>query len=85
MCLRDSGWEVRAEVVSAEVLRPANVDRVEKSLAKIAGTSIALSVLTPNGLIVGPKSFTTVQRSIEQGLARQRASLDQTERTHQSN
>ncbi|SBT04616.1 conserved membrane hypothetical protein [Candidatus Accumulibacter aalborgensis] len=80
-----NGWEVRAEVVSAEVLRPANVDRVEKSLAKIAGTSIALSVLTPNGLIVGPKSFTTVQRSIEQGLARQRASLDQTERTHQSN
>lgn len=79
-----NGWEVRAEVVSAEVLRPANVDRVEKSLAKIAGTSLTLSVLTPNGLIVGPKGFTTVQRSIEQELARRRATVDPTERGDQS-
>ncbi len=79
------GWEVRAEVVSATVPQPAEVSRVEKRLAKLAGTSITLSVLTPNGLIVGPKGFTTVQRSIEQGLVvRRRASLDQKEGITQS-
>lgn len=78
------GWEVRAEVVSARVLQPADVGRVEKSLAKLAGTSITLSVLTPNGLIVGPKGFTTVQRSIEERLTRQRATLDQAAGTSQS-
>ncbi|MCB1943312.1 MAG: DUF389 domain-containing protein [Candidatus Accumulibacter sp.] len=78
------GWEVRAEAVSARVLQPAEVGRVEKSLARLAGTAITLSVLTPNGLIVGPNGFTTVQRSIEEGLARRLDTVDQTERTHQS-
>lgn len=72
------GWEIRAEVVSARVLQPAEVARVEKSLAALAGTSITLSVLTPNGLIVGAKGFTTVQRSVEDALARELAALDRT-------
>ena len=67
------GWEVRAEVVSAKLLQPADVGMVEKGLAEIAGTSISLSVLTPDGLIVGPKGFTTVQRSVEERFARQLA------------
>ncbi|HRD89883.1 MAG TPA: DUF389 domain-containing protein [Accumulibacter sp.] len=79
-----NGWDVRVEVVSAGVLRPAEVSRVEKSLATLAGTSLSLSVLTPNGLIVEPKGFTTVQRSIEEGLARRRASQETTERGDQS-
>ncbi|MBK7325773.1 MAG: DUF389 domain-containing protein [Propionivibrio sp.] len=67
------GWEVRAEVVSAKLLQPADVGMVEKGLAEIAGTSISISVLTPDGLIVGPKGFTTVQRSVEERFARQLA------------
>ena len=64
---------MRAEVVSAKLLQPADVGMVEKGLAEIAGTSISLSVLTPDGLIVGPKGFTTVQRSVEERFARQLA------------
>jgi uncharacterized hydrophobic protein (TIGR00271 family) len=60
------GWEVRAEVLSVKVLLPADVEMVEKSLAKIAGTNISLSVLTPSGLIVRTKGFTTVQRLIQE-------------------
>jgi hypothetical protein len=73
-----NGWEVRAEVVSAKVLQPANVGMVEKSLAKIAGTTITLSVLTPNGLIIRPKGFTTVQRSVEEKFTKQFATTKQT-------
>lgn len=73
------GWEVRAEVVSAKMLQPADVGIVEKGLAVIAGTSISLSVLTPDGLIVGPKGFTTVQRSVEERFARLLATADRKE------
>jgi hypothetical protein len=52
-----NGWEVRADVVSAGVLLPADGGRVEKSLAAVAGSSITLSVLTPGGLIVKPEGF----------------------------
>jgi len=73
------GWEVRAEVVSANVPRPADVAKVEKSLVNIAGTKINLSVLIPNGLIVEPKGFTTIQRSVEEKLTHEFSSVKQTE------
>jgi uncharacterized hydrophobic protein (TIGR00271 family) len=72
------GWEVRAEVVSAKVLRPADVEIVKKSLAKIAGTTITLSVLTPNGLIIRPEGFTTVQRSVEEKFTQKLAPANKT-------
>jgi len=62
------GWEVRAEVVSANVPQPADVTKVEKGLAAIAGTKLTLSVLIPNGLIVESKGFTTIQQSVEEKL-----------------
>ncbi|EXI81292.1 MAG: putative hydrophobic domain protein [Candidatus Accumulibacter appositus] len=74
------GWEVRAEVVSARVLQPADVGRVEKRLAALAGTSTTLSVLTPNGLIVGAQGFSTVQRVVEEGLARELAARERRQR-----
>lgn len=67
----EDGWEVRAEVVSAEVPLPADIAKIEKSLVKTTGTKINLSVLLPNGLIVRPKGFTTIQRSIEEKLAQE--------------
>ena len=76
----EQGWEVRAEVVSARVLQPADVGRVEKGLAGLAGTPVTLSVLTPDGLIVKPRGFTTVQRVVEETLARQLGALNQGQR-----
>lgn len=70
----DEGWEVRAKVVSARPLQPAEMARVEKSLAALARTSVKLSALNPDGLIVRPQGFTTVQRVVEETVARRRAS-----------
>jgi len=71
----ERGWEVRAQVVSAQPLQPAVVGRVEKELAAVAGTPVTLSVLAPTGLIVTRTGFTTVQRSIEDAFARRLAAL----------
>lgn len=72
-------WEVRAEVVSANVPQPADVAKVEKGLAAIAGTELTLSVLIPNGLIVEAKGFTTIQRSVEEKLTLEDNSARQAE------
>ncbi|MER2515494.1 MAG: DUF389 domain-containing protein [Candidatus Accumulibacter phosphatis] len=77
-------WEVRAEVVSARVLQPAEVGRVAKELTALAGATVTLSVLTPNGLIIDARGFTTVQRSVEEALARELAARDLSERVDQS-
>lgn len=65
---------MRAKVVSARPLQPAEMARVEKSLAALARTSVKLSALNPDGLIVRPQGFTTVQRVVEETVARRRAS-----------
>jgi len=68
---KGAAWEVRAEVVSARPLQPADVGRVERVLAGVAGTPLTLSVLNPDGLIVRSAAFTTVQRVVEETFARE--------------
>ncbi|MGR9106272.1 MAG: hypothetical protein ACU843_05000, partial [Gammaproteobacteria bacterium] len=66
-----NGWTVRAEVVSAKTLQPADVGKVERDLREIAHNPVNLSVLNPDGLIVRHEGFTTVQRAVEEGFLRQ--------------
>nr|WP_321468474.1 DUF389 domain-containing protein [uncultured Desulfobulbus sp.] len=68
------GWVVRAEVLSATMPQPADIAQVERSLVKIAGTKVNVSVLIPNGLIVRSKGFTTIQRSVEEKLSQKLSS-----------
>jgi len=66
-------WEVRAEVVGARTLQPADVSRVERALGATAGVTVTLSVLNPDGLIVRRDGYTTVQRVVEEAFNRQLA------------
>jgi hypothetical protein len=69
----DRRWNVRAEVIGAEPLRPSDVRGLERTISGAAQKPVALTVLTPGGLIVNAEGFTTVQRAVEAEFARRLA------------
>lgn len=64
-------WIVRAEVLGPEVPRPAQVQVIERELAKLAGEPVVMTLWARTDMIVTAEGYNTADRLIAQRAERQ--------------